>query len=261
MMTIHDLNFLNEKNQFKAQERLSELQRKVDRCTSITTISQFTLSVLQNHLDLRDREVKVIHQGIDSIESVQPQKPHFAIEKEFLFALGTVLPKKNFHTLIGMLERINQPELNLVIAGPADKSYRQEILQLAEKHRVSKQVILPGGVNDAEKNWLFKNCKAFVFPSLFEGFGRPIVEALSFGKPVFSSNKTSLPEVGGEHCFYWNDFHPDSMAETYLQGIEEFHQEPERIENQKKWVTQFTWDKTISSYKQLYTGLLAELPG
>ncbi len=108
---------------------------------------------------------------------------------------------------------------SLVVAGSAASPYAQEILRLARAEGVAERVLLPGNVTDAEKYWLLANAEAFVFPSLAEGFGLPVVEAMSLGKPVFLSTRTSLPETGGPEAFYWPDFDPRAMAEVFTRGM------------------------------------------
>ena len=260
MMTIHDLNFLGEKSPTKARRRLDDLQRKIDRMDHISAISYFTKSEIEKHLDVKGREIDVIYWGMDhlkedsALESERTvPRPTFVPEGNFLFALGVVRPKKNFHVLVEMLSRLDnyskkesweQEPLNLIIAGPQDAIYTQKIVEQVEKFGLSDRVILPGAISHEARQWCFTHCSAFVFPSLFEGFGMPILEAMTFGKPVFSSDKTSLPEVGGDAAYYWNDFHPDSMAEVFEQGMKDFMDHPEKAQEVQKWAAQFTWDNS-----------------
>ena len=76
---------------------------------------------------------------------------------------------------------------------------------------LEERIILPGEISDMDKYWLYKNCEAFVFPSMYEGFGLPVIEAMNFGKPVFLSTFSSLPEVGGKYALYWENFDSQLM--------------------------------------------------
>ncbi len=80
---------------------------------------------------------------------------------------------------------------------------------------MQNRVFLTGKVDDIAKQFYLSKCHAFVFPSIREGFGLPPIEAMHFGKPIFLSNKTSLPEIGGEHCYYWDNFDPEYMKKFY----------------------------------------------
>ena len=256
MMTIHDLNFLDEKSPTKAKKRLELLQRRIDQTVHLSAISHFTKQTIQERLDLKGRSIDVVPMGIAPKNVQKTQKPLAIPNKKFLFALGVVRPKKNFHVLVDMLARLPDRELTLVISGVQDKDYVAQIQKLIEKNQLEKKVILTGPISDEERLWCFENCLAFVFPSLFEGFGLPILEAMTFGKPVFSSDKTSLPEVGGNAAYYWNDFHPDSMVEVFQKGMEHFNNTPNRPQEVINWAAQFSWDSTVQKFENIYLTLL-----
>ena len=88
-------------------------------------------------------------------------------------------------------------------------------------------VSVSGKISKLEKQFYLKHCFAFVFPSLLEGFGFPPTEAMRFGKSVVLQNATSLPEVGGEHAYYWNLSDPEYKAQVLQQGIQDFEKRPQ----------------------------------
>ncbi len=153
------------------------------------------------------------HNGVDIESDKEVAKPDFLPPGKYLLALGMVLEKKNFHVLINFLEKLT--DYTLVIAGDISSHYARMILKTVNKMKLQNRVILPGIVSEDDKIFLYKNCSAFLFPSRMEGFGLPVIEAMRFGKPVFISNKASLPEIGGELAYYWNDFDPDYMASVF----------------------------------------------
>ena len=113
----------------------------------------------------------------------------------FLFTIGTIVDKKNFHVLPCLLAGNNK---KLIIAGiTQSEDYKHKIIDEAKRWNVLDRLFFTGTVNENDKQWYIKHCEAFVFPSLAEGFGLPVVEAMYFGKPVIISNLSSLPEVGG----------------------------------------------------------------
>lgn len=100
-----------------------------------------------------------------------------------------------------------------------------------------------------EKQFYFKNCTAFVFPSLREGFGLPVIEAMRFGKPIFISNNTSLPEIGGRYDFYWNNFEPKEMAETLIQRLHMYNENRvEYVWEHTERTKSFNWDSATQDY-------------
>lgn len=255
LLTIHDLNFLQEKSPRKAAKRLAHVQKLVDGAVAITVISEFTGGVVREHLDVGDTAIHVIHNGPCTNSNQEGSKPKSLPAGDFLFSLGVVRPKKNFHVLVEFLQRI--AGVNLVIAGNIKGDYAEDIRQRAASLGLGERVFLAGEVSEAEKVWLFRNCKAFVFPSLYEGFGLPLLESMSFGKPTFSSSQTSLPEVGGDHVFYWDNFEPDYMADVYNRGMREYGEDPGLRDRLMARAQTFTWQTAAAKYSALYEQILA----
>ena len=114
-----------------------------------------------------------------------------------------------------------------------------------------------GKINTEEKQFYLQHCTAFVFPSLLEGFGIPPIEAMRFGKPVFLSNLTSLPEIGGEKAFYWDNFDAKYMATIFEKGMYVF--EANKTAFEKAYIERakgFNWDKAALEYADVYRSLL-----
>lgn len=178
---------------------------------------------------------------------------NFLIEKKDQgdkITIGEVLKKKNFHVLIDMMELM--PEYDLYICGNYSGDYGQFIKRRSEK---LDNVFVTGVVDNSEKAWLYKNCEAFFFPSICEGFGLPIIEALQFGKHVVASTSTCLPEIGGDHVSYWDDFNPEAMKEVVVNGIKEHNKEKslKAIEYSSK----FNYQKNVDEYLDLYRKTMA----
>ncbi len=255
ILTIHDLNFLSEKSATKAHVRLQHLQSLVDRAHIVTTISNFAAQEVQTHLRLRaGQSLQVIYNGAEQAHP-HPEKPAFDISQPYFFALGAIRPKKNFHVLVQMMHHF--PQYHLMIAGPTDHHYADQIRAEIERHHLGARVHLVGEVGGPQKAWLYQHCAAFLFPSLLEGFGLPVVEAMHWGRPVICSNLTSLPEVGGERAWYWPDFAPDSMANTLNRALAEYAKDPkmqsQRIQTHAR---QFTWQLAAEGYAKLYESIL-----
>ena len=111
------------------------------------------------------------------------------------------------------------------------KKYGDKIKRLIADNGLTNQVFLTGKVSEEGKQFFMKNCTAFLFPSIREGFGLPPIEAMSFGKPTFLSNKTSLPEIGGEASIYWDNFDPEYMKDILFNGLNNFDNNKTEIEN------------------------------
>lgn len=253
VLTIHDLNFLLEnKGIVKEQRYLSKLQRKINTADAIVAISQFVKKEIEQNLDLKGKEVKVIYNGCNINDHVLSQKPALLSDKPYLFSIGTIARKKNFHVLPGCLLH---NDYNLLIAGICqDDDYRRVILEEANRLGVADRVYLIGAVNESEKYWLLQNCELFLFPSVAEGFGLPVIEAMRFGKKVLLSKSTSLPEIGGPHAFYFDGFDPELMAENTMAALGTNNEvlAGKIIE----WSNNFSWQKAAIEYFKVYDELL-----
>lgn len=253
VLTIHDLNFLHEPKT-KDREKLffTRIQRSIDDADQLVAISRFAQNDVMQHLNTGNKPFRVIYNGAKVHEFPGFDTPRVRPPGAFLFAMGTVLPKKNFHVLPAVLR--GHPELELVIAGNINQEYYNVIQQVAAQHGVQKQVRVIGPVTPEEKYWYYLHCSAFLFPSLAEGFGIPPIEAMHFGKPVFLSDKTCLPEIGGEHAYYFHDFDADAMREVFEKGMIDYEKrQPANLI--KEHAGRFTWNKAAQEYLETYREL------
>ncbi len=253
VLTIHDLNFLyTNKSEKKKLKKLYKVQKLVDRSSAIVVISNYVLNDVKNHIELKGKPISVIYNGT---EIVDHDISNITIKEEnFLFTLGTVVPKKNFHVLLSIL--VNT-DYTLLIAGILpDSNYLALIKDEAKKLGVTKQLKILGPVSEEEKQWYYTNCKAFLFPSLSEGFGLPVIEAMRYGKPVFCSNLTSLPEIGGDQAYYFESFNKEHMQNVFLEGMIDFNTKPNKAQEIISWSSRFTWEKTALAYEAIYKSIV-----
>ena len=143
-----------------------------------------------------------------------------------------------------------------VIAGADDKGYRSELEMEAHRQGVAERVSFTGTVTEEEKWRLYEHCTAMIFPSLAEGFGLPVLEAMAFGKPVFLSDRTSLPEIGGTEAYYFKNFTPEHVQQVFSEGMNNYKNDPAKPQRLKKHTEKFTWDNAASAYLQFYQSIL-----
>ncbi len=254
LLTIHDLNCLHEDKPDK--ERLESLQKTqllINRSHTIVCISHHCKSDVTTYLDVKDKPVYVIHNGTHDV-TVPPEKPSgFKPTRPFIFTMGYVNRKKNFHTLVPLLK---DAPFDLIVAGKLDESdYVQKMRLLSRKLGVSDKLHILGPVSEADKAWYYKNCMAFMLPSLAEGFGAPVVEAMKFGKPLFLSNRTSLPEIGGDTAFYFNNFEQAHMQQVFNDGIAAYQKNglAAKIVSRSR---DFNWNQKAAEYLKVYQSML-----
>lgn len=250
LLTIHDLNFLREDPPEKIERALKKLQSKIDRCAAIAVISEFVRDEVREFMHVGDKPIRVIYNGADREERIRPTQPTVKPRGKYLLSIGSFAARKNFHTLIAMMEHL--PDLELVIAGELTTLYGQRMVDFVRERGLTDRVHLPGIVTDGERQWLYENCEALVFPSLTEGFGLPVVEAMAESKPVVLSRKTSLPEIGGKDAFFWNDFNPQSMAQTVRNCLDAFAADPLMGRRLKRHASKFTWTSAAEQYVAWY---------
>jgi len=253
ILTVHDLNFLYKYKGLKLNRKKKELQKKINRADSITAISHFAANELKDHMDLQGKSVHVIHNGNSLDTSITPIQPKWFGQKPFLFTIGIISERKNFHVLIEMMEQL--PEMSLIIAGDHSSEYAKNMMAIIAQKKLQHRVLLPGKISDNEKLWLYQNCEGLVFPSLAEGFGFPLVEAMSQGKPVFVNKATSLPEIAGKHGFYWTNFDPAAMAEVVKKGLH-YVQEHQPQNDYRAHAAQFDWRNAAHRYADIYCEFL-----
>jgi glycosyltransferase involved in cell wall biosynthesis len=259
LLTINDLNFLGEKSPGKAKKRLAILQRKVNRSVAITCISQYSANEVRTNLVTGATPVHVIYCGVEVEEFPQAVRPSFAPEGDLLFSIGVIQPKKNLMVLLEFMKNIPS-NYKLVIAGNKAGTYSVELENRIKELGLEDRVFLPGKISDDDKYWMYTNCKAVLFPSKFEGMGFPPVEAMRFGKPVFASTLSSIPEVSGDKAYYWENFDPQYMAQFFLKHIGTFYSDPLLPEILREHSMKYTWNESTKTHIRLYKSLLFKRP-
>lgn len=250
ILTVHDLNILRKYSGLKRSWHLAMVRRNVSQANQLVAISHFTQQEYrQADLDIRG-EFPVIYNGNNLEGETLWIEPAVVPHGPFLLTLGIIEAKKRFHLLIPMMKHL--PGLQLLIAGRNTTDYAADIRRLAQTEGVADRLLMPGEVSDAEKVWLLEHCTAFLFPSGSEGFGMPVVEAMHFGKPVYLSQHTSLPEIGGDLAFYFQQDDAASMAKDYLDGMEKYQSSPLYAQRLKDRAATFSWRKAAAAYVNLY---------
>ncbi|MBS1489894.1 MAG: glycosyltransferase family 4 protein [Bacteroidetes bacterium] len=252
LVTVHDLNFMLKYHGWKRDWELYKMQREIKKADAVVAISNFTRQEILKHLDVGEKKISVIYNGLN-IPIEEEIKPSFVNFGAYFFSLGIISPKKNFHVLLPLLKKMEG--VSLVIAGNKEGHYAKRILDEAQELGVADRVYLPGEITEGEKRWLYRHSKAFLFPSLQEGFGLPVLEAMNEGVPVFCSNHTALPEVGGPQAYYFTDFHPDNMLEVLSKGLADYQSKPHKKMEIQNWARQFSWEEAAKKYLSLYREL------
>ena len=258
VLTVHDVNFIDEVSNDLNHETNKRFIEKLNRSSAITYISEFAKASTHKYFNVPKVPEYVIYNGnpINALLDLSKTNIKPVTNRPYLFFIGGLTKRKNVHTLVQMLEHL--PDYDLVLAGDDSDNYVKTILaETLKQTKTNNRVHCIGKVNAEEKQYYLQHCAAFVFPSLLEGFGIPPIEAMRFGKPVFLSNLTSLPEIGGDYAFYWDNFESKYMAEVLKKGMHTF--ETNKATYEKAYIdraTSFNWDKAALEYAAIYRSLL-----
>ena len=264
VITVHDLRlyrFPKTYNYFRYQFLKRAVKDAIHRADRIISISDFTKSEILALCDTAPEKITVIHEAInrrsfssDLLASYQlPADYSYLADSRFLFSLGHIEPRKNYQRLIEAFKMLrNDPrnaDLKLVIAGKPYVDTAAVIKLIDETDNVVYLNFIPREL----LLWLYKNAALFVFPSYYEGFGFPPLEAASLGTLSAVSNVSSIPEVCGECAFYFDPYNTSDMArviDTALNSTDERREKAARIEPQ---LNSFSWVKNAEETVRLYT--------
>lgn len=259
VLTIHDLAIKKLKTVGSFKNTIIQklfLKKSLKNSDKIIADSEATKKDIIDLYNIDEKKINVIYPGSNlkknDLEITEKQKnmldEKFKIKDiNYLFFISTIEPRKNIETLIRAFEYIKKREksnLKLILAGGLGWKY-QSVLDLLDKSEFKEDIIMPGYISNDEKEYLFENAKCFVYPSLYEGFGLPILEAMVNKCLVVTSNISSIPEVGGDAAFYYNSvLDYEELGNKIIEVINlNDGEKRERIEKGLKQTKKFTWEK------------------
>jgi glycosyltransferase involved in cell wall biosynthesis len=246
LMTVHDFNYLYDRGNRRRREQHLINRLLLWRTDLAVTISDYVARDLQQHFGFRKPIVRIYNGARNSCGEAQEAVPGL-VPGQYLFHLSRMAATKNPRALLNLAAV--WPEQAFLLAGPA--SFDSETLRAEITQRGLHNVSILNDVSDAQKAWLFAHCKGFLLPSLTEGFGLPLIEAMHHGVPVFASDRTCLPEIGGDCVFYWPSFEPAAMKQVVQDGLAAA-QQPGFAQRLKARAASFNWPDCAQQYLQLY---------
>jgi glycosyltransferase involved in cell wall biosynthesis len=249
LVTVHDLNYVYKPSRFSVWRDHRRALKLVRHTDHIVAISQYAANDLKKHWGWTG-PLQIIHRGPrDHLAMKAEPLPGLPVNgRRFLFHISRMSPSKNPQSLLGLAA--DWPEMDFLFCGPAN----EHTTGLRAANRLAN-VHFHLDISDAQKAWAYAHCAGFLFPSFSEGFGLPPVEAMQFGKPVFLSRLTSLPEVGGDAAYYFDDWSPAAMRAVVEDGLRR-GAEPARIEAVRARARSFDWVAAADAYLALYLRLL-----
>lgn len=272
MLTVHDLSFVHYPQTFPPN-LVAYLNRvvpwSIHRATHVLADSQATRNDLIDIWNVSADKITVLYGGVNErfrpiadMTRLEKMRAKYGLtDKPYLLSVGTLQPRKNYAMLIRAFRQIaaRWPH-NLIIAGDRGWLF-DETLAEVERQGLEERVRFIGFVDDADLPTLYSGATLFAFPSLYEGFGLPLLEAMACGAPVISSDASSLPEVargvGGEEVAVLLSPHQEG---DWTAAIEQLLEEPARRKRMKalgfEQASRFSWRKTAAKLGELYDWLL-----
>lgn len=262
VLTFHDLSFELFPNFYNSYRRLWHFMinpgEKAREASRIITVSQSTAQDLVNWYRVKPEKINPIYLGLSPIFQIK-QNEHQLLSEEwrlrknyritdqpFILYLGTIEPRKNLISLIRAYNEFrSKSKLNfdLVIAGSKGWSY-QGVFRTVEESPFKSSIFFPGPIQASDRPAFYRLASLFVFPSFFEGFGLPPLEAMSCGTPVICSGSTSLLEVFGSHALLVNPHDVSEIAWAMERALADKKLRDSLITDGLKYSQEFNWAKT-----------------
>lgn len=270
IVTVHDLAFREYPETVRGRTMLMlkrHLKQSIRRADAVVAVSEFTKQEILKYYDIPEETVYVVPNGINSSqyhtgyeeEQICRVKKKYGIEDEYFLYLGTIEPRKNLSGLIQayrifcdrMKER-GEKAPQMVLSGGKGWMY-DDIFRTAEKNFSGDEVLFTGYVDEEDKAPLMCGASVFCFPSFYEGFGMPPLEAMACGTPVLTSNSSSLAEVTRDAALHIDPYDPDAIAEAMnrLYQEEELRQQlrSRGLEQAKK----YSWESAVEKLWKVYS--------
>src|SRR3990167_3019025 len=260
--------FFNFPNFFSPRKRWCHLslgiKNQARAADKIIAVSNSTKQDLVNFWKINPEKIFVIHSGIAENFKPRPQndpklehiKKKYNLPDNFIFYFGTIEPRKNIIALIKAFERcagqFQNEDLRLVIAGRLGWLFK-DIIKTAQTSKFKEKIIFTGFIDDVDKPYIYNLAKIFVYPSFFEGFGFPPLEAMASGVPTITSNASSLPEIVGDAGIMIDPYKIDELAVAMEFVLSDNALRRELVRKGLKRTKQFSWEKTARETLRVLT--------
>ncbi|MDW8849261.1 glycosyltransferase family 1 protein [Flavobacterium sp. MMLR14_040] len=266
VVTLHDMTFFLYPNFHKKINVFfftNMIKFSVKCCDEIICVSEATkrdvFNILNVKKDLREKFV-VVPLGVDDRKEIVLNGKdsnillkHSLEPKKYLLFIGTIEPRKNIKSILEAYSMIHEKYLDykLVIVGRKGWHY-DNVYQTVEELKLGDRIVFTDFVTENEKNNLLANCYLFLYPSFYEGFGIPVLEAMSFGIPTITSKISSMPEVSGDAAILIDPYNVKEIADGITLLIDDKFLYQDLVAKSLKQVKKFTWNQMATSTMKAY---------
>jgi glycosyltransferase involved in cell wall biosynthesis len=271
VVSVHDVSFLEHPDYFpfyRALQLRLTVQRTIRRAARILTVSEFSRDAIARAYHLDPDRIAVVHNAAAAcFHQVRRERAYtqalerFGISAPFILSVGDLQPRKNHVGLIQAFTRLVHacPRLphQLVLAGK-DTWFAGRVHDAARRSGMSDRIRFLGFVTDDDLLHLYNACELFCFPSFYEGFGMPVLEAMACGAAVCCSNTSAVPEVADGAALLFNPYNADEIARVMIDLIllPELRSRMQRLGSQR--ATQFSWQKAAQQTLHVYYSVVEQ---
>ena len=273
VLTLHDIIFLEarDKQNHSLYQNLGWLYRRLnvprilDKCHRIITVSNFEMENIISKLSIPREQMAMIYNGYNEwfrpVEDTQEIYKKYIAGKGYFFFLGNTDPKKNTErTLIAYSKYLTQSTIKRkLLMADLDPEYLNAIIERNHIGNIRKNIVMPGYIVNSDLPYIYNNAFAFLYTSLRESFGIPLLEAMACGTPVITSNTSSMPEIGGRDAILVNPENSDEIAGMMLrlETDQAFYEQQKQIGLERAKL--FSWKKTAEHLLKLYQDVYQEI--
>ena len=274
VLTLHDIIFLEprDKNNKSLYQNMGWLYRRkvvpriLKKCLRIITVSNFEKQNIIQKLGIPEKRMAMIYNGFNEwfkpLRDVADVYKSYIEKPGYFFFLGNTDPKKNTErTLIAYSKYLEQSTIKRkLLMADLDRAYLDSIIERNHIENIREQIVMPGYIVNSDLPFIYNSAFAFLYTSLRESFGIPLLEAMACGTPVITSNTSSMPEIGGNEAILINPESPEEITEKMLrlENDEAYYNTQKEIG--LKRASMFSWRKTAEQLLSLYETVYKELP-
>ncbi len=269
VLTLHDIIFLEprDKQNHSVYQNMGWLYRRLDvprilnKCRRIITVSNFEMENIIAKLQIPRERMAMIYNGYNEwfrpIDDVHDVYKKYIPEKGYFFFLGNTDPKKNTErTLVAYSKYLNQSTVRRkLLMADLDPDYLNGIIERNNIGNIRDNIVMPGYIVNSDLPYIYNNAFAFLYTSLRESFGIPLLEGMACGVPVITSNTSSMPEIGGHDAILVNPESSDDIAGMMLklENDQDFYQAKRAVGLERAKL--FSWRKTAEQLLDLYQSI------
>lgn len=253
VITVHDMIHEKFSNQIKDYTTIEYKRKVITNADKIIAISENTKKDIIDIYGINEDKISLVYHGLTSVSSTNI-KPIENIPNNFILFVGQRDGYKNFERFLKAFQVVHEkcPDINLVCTGAKFKESEMHMINVLNLNSVVNQIY----VSDNQLLYLYKKAICFVYPSLYEGFGMPILEAFSAGCPVALSNTSCFPEIARNGGLYFNPYEIDSIADAILKISEDSHLRNDLIVKGEEELKRFSWSKAADETLAVYQTLI-----